>query len=215
MRRARILVYNDVKMDREGSILAQDFRSARFWAAELIEPALYPGAVAIDATMGNGQDTLWLCERVGEAGRVYAFDVQPEAVARTRARLTEAGMEKRATLFCRGHQSMAEAVREPADVVMFNLGWLPGAEHGVTTLTGTTLQAVDAALTLLKPEGLLTVCVYPGHAEGIRELHALLNWAAALDDRKYDAMLRCYLNQPNDPPQMIAVKRKKTRMKRL
>ena len=91
--------------------MAQDFRSARFWAAELIEPALYPGAVAIDATMGNGQDTLWLCERVGEAGRVYAFDVQPEAVARTRARLAEAGMEKRATLFCRGHQSMAEAVR--------------------------------------------------------------------------------------------------------
>ena len=78
--------------------MAQDFRSARFWAAELIEPALYPGAVAIDATMGNGQDTLWLCEHVGEAGRVYAFDVQPEAVARTHARLADAGMEKRATL---------------------------------------------------------------------------------------------------------------------
>ena len=188
--------------------MAQDFRSARFWAAELIEPALYPGAVAVDATMGNGQDTLWLCERVGEAGRVYAFDVQPEAVARTRARLADAGMEKRATLLCRGHQFMAEAVTEPADVVMFNLGWLPGAEHGVTTRTETTLAAVDAALSILKRDGLLTVCIYPGHAEGARELEALLRWAAALDPRRYDAMHRHYMNQPNDPPQLIAVRKK-------
>ena len=68
--------------------MANDFRSARYWAAELIGPALYAGAVAVDATMGNGQDTLWLCEQVGQTGRVYAFDVQADAVERTRQRLT-------------------------------------------------------------------------------------------------------------------------------
>ena len=56
--------------------MSNDFRSARFWAAELIQPALYPGARAIDATMGNGHDTQWLCEQVGNEGCVYAFDVQ-------------------------------------------------------------------------------------------------------------------------------------------
>ncbi len=189
--------------------MAQDFRSARYWAAELIGPALYPGAVAVDATMGNGRDTLWLCGQVGEAGRVYAFDVQEEAVARTRARLEEAGMADRATLFCLGHEHMAEAVPEGVDVVMFNLGWLPGAAHAVTTQTETTLKAVDAALALLRPDGLMTICVYPGHDEGRRELDALLQWAASLDPKRYDALVKCYLNQPNDPPRMIAVKRKK------
>ncbi len=188
-------------------MMANDFRSARFWAAELIEPALRDGARAVDATMGNGQDTLWLCRRVGEAGRVYAFDVQPEAVARTRQRLEDAGVAQRAELNCLGHERMAEAVPGPVDVVMFNLGWLPGAAHAVTTRTETTLLAVNAALGLLKPDGLLTVCVYPGHPEGTRELEALTHWAETLDPRRFDALLRRYMNQPNDPPQLIAVKR--------
>ncbi len=189
--------------------MANDFRSARFWAAELIGPALFPGARAVDATMGNGKDTLWLCGLVGETGRVYAFDVQAEAVARTRELLEREGVVDRATLFCRGHEHMAEVVDGPVDAVMFNLGWLPGAEHGVTTRVETTLQAADAALTLLKPEGLLTICVYPGHDEGTRELNALTAWAASIDPRRYDALMKHYMNQPNDPPVLIAVKRNK------
>ena len=188
--------------------MAQDFRSARFWAAALMETALFPGARAVDATMGNGRDTLWLCQRVGPNGHVYAFDVQPEAVERTGQRLRDADLSDRATLLCQGHQHMADFVPEPVDVVMFNLGWLPGAEHAVTTRTETTLQAVDAALTLLRPQGLMTVCVYPGHEEGTRELRALTQWAGRLDSRLYDALLERYMNQPNDPPQLIAVKKK-------
>ena len=187
--------------------MANDFRSARFWAAALIESALFTGARAVDATMGNGQDTLWLCERVGEMGRVYAFDVQQEAVERTRERLEAAGVADRAVLNCIGHQHMAGVVPEKVDVVMFNLGWLPGAQHAVTTRTETTLMAVNAALDILKPDGIMTICVYPGHEEGRRELEALTRWAEELDPRQYDAMLRRYMNQPNDPPQMIAVRR--------
>lgn len=191
--------------------MAVDFRSARFWAKEMIENAMFDGACAVDATMGNGHDTLWLCELAGEKGRVYAFDVQQEAVERTRQRLEEAGVGERAVLFCVGHEHMAQKVQQPADAIVFNLGWLPGAEHGVTTQTDTTLQAVNAALEVLKEDGLLTICVYPGHEEGTREKHALLQWAAELDDKRYDAMLKTYLNQPNDPPLMIAIRKKKTK----
>ena len=188
--------------------MVQDFRSARFWAQALMETALFPGARAVDATMGNGRDTRWLCERVGTYGRVYAFDVQPEAVERTRALLEADGFASRAKLYCEGHQNMADFVHEPVDAVMFNLGWLPGAVHAVTTRTETTLLAVEAALSLLNPQGLLTVCVYPGHDEGMRELNALTKWASHLDPRRFDALLKCYMNQPNHPPQLIAVKKK-------
>lgn len=189
--------------------MAVDFRSARFWAREMIEGAMSEGAVAVDATMGNGHDTQWLCELAGETGRVYAFDVQSEAVERTRERLREAGVEQRACLLCTGHEHMGKCVPEKADAIVFNLGWLPGAEHGVTTQTPTTLQAVNAALDVLKEDGLMTICIYPGHEEGTRELHALLEWASGLDDKQYDAMLKTYVNQPNDPPQMLAIRKKK------
>ena len=189
--------------------MTRDFRSARYWAMEMIESALGEGAIAVDATMGNGRDTLWLCERVGDGGRVYAFDVQAEAVERTRARLEEAGLYHRAVLLHRGHQHMAECVPEPADAIMFNLGWLPGSEHGVTTRVETTLAAADAALSLLKPDGIMTICVYPGHDEGRRELEALCRWASGLDPARWDALLKCYMNQPKDPPRLIAVKRKR------
>lgn len=194
--------------------MANDFRSARFWAAELIEDALAPGGRAVDATLGNGHDALWLCGLVGETGRVYGFDVQPEAIERTRARLAEAGVEARAELILDGHEHMgAHIAPESVDAVMFNLGWLPGAPHGVTTRVETTLQAVNAALGLLREEALLTICIYPGHAEGAREREALLAWARGLDERAYDTMLRCYLNQSGDPPLLIAVKKNRRRNK--
>ena len=199
-------------MAGEGCTLANDFRSARFWAAELIERALFPGARALDATLGNGHDALWLCELVGEAGRVYGFDVQAEAVARSRARLEEAGVTGRAELIHDGHENLGKYIEdESVDAAMFNLGWLPGAPHGVTTRTETTLRAVDAALRALRQEGVLTICVYPGHPEGARERDALLTWAKNLDGGKYDVMLRAYLNQVNDPPLMIAVKKNRRR----
>jgi len=188
--------------------MANDFKSARFWARELLEDAVFPGARAVDATMGGGRDALWLCAHVGGAGRVYAFDVQKEALERTRALLAAEGMAGRATLFLAGHEEMEKYVGEPVDAVVFNLGWLPGGDKGVTTRVETTRAAVEAGARLLKPGGLMTICVYPGHGEGARELSALAEWAAALDPARFDAMLRRYMNQDNDPPQLIAVRKR-------
>ena len=184
-----------------------DLKSARHWAEELLKQAIEPGSRVIDATLGNGYDTEWLCGLVGGEGRVYGFDIQQAAVDRTRERLERAGMLERASLFCVGHQHVAEYVEEAVDAAVFNLGWLPGSEHGVRTLRETTMQAVEASLKLLKEGGLLTICAYPGHEEGKEELKALTEWAEQLDPKRYDAMIRRYLNQPNDPPVLFAIKK--------
>ena len=187
--------------------MANDFRSARFWAREMILPALHSGSRAIDATMGNGGDTLALCELVGETGRVYAFDVQEAAIESTRARLQSAGMLDRATLIHAGHERISEFISEPADAIVFNLGWLPGAAHIVTTRTETTMRAVQAALELVQPDGFVSICVYPGHEEGAREREALLAWAAALPGT-LDVLHQSYMNQKNSPPELLAVRRR-------
>jgi len=184
-----------------------DMGVARRWAEELHEEVLEQGDRAIDATMGNGYDTLRLCGLVGPEGRVYAFDVQKEALDSTRERLSQADMLGRAELILSGHQNVKEYVREPVQLAVFNLGWLPGVEHAVRTRSETTLQAVNACLDLLAPGGVLTICVYPGHEEGKEELSDLLLWAQELDPLCYDAVVRRYLNQPLDPPVLIAVKK--------
>ena len=187
--------------------MSTDFGSARRWAERYILDALYPGAIAVDATLGNGYDAERLCALVGETGRVYGFDVQREAVERTRARLREKGLLKRAELICAGHERMAEFVPPGVDAVVFNLGWLPGAGHAVTTRVDTTLAAVSQAVELLSPGGVLTVCVYPGHEEGAREREALLAWAQALP-ASLDVVHQRYMNQQNDPPELLAVRRR-------
>ena len=182
-------------------------KNARYLAADVMRRALRPGDVAVDATMGNGHDTLFLAQLVGETGHVYAFDVQNQALESTRARLEEAGVASRATLILAGHETMKAHVPVPPQAIMFNLGWLPGAAHGVTTKTQTTLRAVGDACELLASGGVLTVCIYPGHEEGERELEALTRFAQGLSNRVYNVLWHRFANAALGAPQMMLVQR--------
>jgi len=182
-------------------------RSARFIAAEILENAVAPGNTVIDATMGNGHDTLTLCRLVGEKGHVIAFDVQSAAVESTKKRLEEAGVLDRAQLHCLGHQHMAEVVSGPVDAVVFNLGWLPGGDKAVTTLLDTTKQAVNAALSLLRPLGICLICCYPGHQEGDREREYLMDMLAKLAPQQYNVLWHKFLNAGPGAPECFVIQR--------
>lgn len=187
--------------------MGYELKSARFLAAEVLEKAVAPGDAVIDATMGNGHDTLFLCNLVGETGKVYAFDVQEKAVENTGKRLEEAGVLGRARLFCLGHEHMAEEVPPGVSAVVFNLGWLPGGDHGVTTRWETTKTAVSSALSLLKKGGVLVICVYPGHAEGERERQALAAYLSALRPQEFNALRQTFLNAGEGAPECFVIQK--------
>jgi len=148
-------------------------------AKALVGEVLSEGDWAVDATLGNGYDALFLCECVGESGRVIAFDVQEAALVSSHAKLKEAGIEEERFEFHRsGHERMAQFLDRPVKVVMFNLGYLPGEDHALTTQSKTTLLALDAAVSLLEEGGLLSIMCYPGHEEGLGESEAVKAWAA-------------------------------------
>ena len=184
-------------------------RNARHLAADYMINSIREGDVVVDATMGNGKDTLFLCGLVGSSGHVYAFDVQAEAVERTRERVKEAGFEEQTTLLLAGHETMAQHVPGPVQAVMFNLGWLPGAEHIVTTKVNTTLEAVRAATELIAPGGIVTVCVYPGHDEGSRELAALTEYVSTLNVRTFNVLHHSFVNASLQTPQLFLIQRNK------
>lgn len=158
------------------------------------------GDVAVDFTMGNGNDTLFLSRTVGEGGRVYAFDIQEEALASTREHLKEEGAPENYTLICASHHRVKEFVNEPIKAGIFNLGYLPRAgKKSVTTMRETTMPAVTAALELLAPDGVLIVAIYPGHEEGALEGKMLREYFGTLSRFRICASEFRILNSPTSP----------------
>jgi hypothetical protein len=162
-------------------------------------------AVAVDATCGNGSDTLWLARHFA---KVYAFDIQQAAIEATAARL-EREQVTNVRLICDGHQNMVQYVKEPPKVIVFNLGYLPGAEKEVTTKPVTTMAAIRAALEILAVDGLLCVTMYQGHSQGYEERLQILEWAKGLDKRLYHCVRTDMVNQPALPPEILWITKKK------
>ena len=184
-----------------------ELKSARFLARDALLRAVRKGDTVADATMGNGHDTLFLAELVGPEGHVYAFDVQENALESTRKLLSDHGMTDRVSLFLRSHAELPAVVPAGLSAVVFNLGWLPGGDHRITTLCSSTRKAVSGALACLKPGGIVTVCVYPGHAEGKKELETLVPFVSSLSNREFNALRQVFPNAGPGAPECFVVQK--------
>ena len=147
-------------------------------------PYLRPGAWAIDATAGNGQDTEFLARAVSPSGRVIAYDIQEAAIKSTTDRLEKAGLLSQVTLVKADHAELSGHLpcssRSRIDLICFNLGYLPNGDHSVTTQPTSTLKAIRESLHLLKPSGALSIMAYRGHAGAMEEAEAVKDFVAAL-----------------------------------
>lgn len=180
------------------------------YAKTLLADVIKEGDIAVDATCGNGHDTLYLTELIGSSGRVYGFDIQQQAIDTTWNRLKEHGVENRATLILDGHEHLSNYVKEEISGAIFNLGYLPGAAHDVITKGETTIRAIEQLLSLLKVGGIIVLVVYYGHEGGIDEKDAIIDYVSRLP-QKYVHVLRYeFINQKNSPPFIIALEKVKT-----
>ena len=165
-----------------------------FLAARLAQPRL-----CIDATCGNGGDTAFLCRLSSPEGRVLGFDIQPEAITSTRARLKKQGLT--AELICDSHANLLQYVRPgTADIVMFNFGWLPGADHSVFSTADSSIPALEAALAALRTGGVLSAILYSGRVIGTDEKQSILGWLRALPLEKYTVLVCDFANWADTAP---------------
>jgi len=179
-------------------------------ARELIRLSVTPGDAVVDATAGNGHDTLFLAELVGDRGAVYAFDIQQDAISRTTERLLQAQMLSRVQLICSGHENIAYYVKENVSAVMFNLGYLPGRDHRFVTKPETTLTALQASLNIIKPGGIITLVLYSGHPGGEEEKVAVINYSRHLPQEDFAVSLFEMINWSNHPPALLAIEKKRS-----
>ena len=173
----------------------------------LLRQSLRPGDQVVDATVGNGHDTLFLAKLVGPQGHVFGFDIQQAALAEA-AKNVE-GLSQ-VTLIHVGHEKLAERLPEDCTgqlaAVMFNLGYLPGASKDITTQTETTLIALEQAIANLKTHGLITLVLYPGHTEGAKEAQPVRSYAQQLG-QDYAVTHYKRLNTQRPAPELLVIER--------
>ncbi len=180
-------------------------------AHQLVAEVLGSGDIAIDATVGNGHDTLFLASQVGATGKVYGFDIQQQALDSAWQRLEQAGQTSQVSLYHAGHEVMAmllpESVAGRVKAVMFNLGYLPGGDKQRTTATSTTLAALQSALSLLAPGGVISLLAYTGHSGGREEAEQVKGWAAVLPQDLFKTTIRAPHAPLGNAPEWVVIKR--------
>ena len=209
-----------------------------------IQRAVTPGSLVVDATAGNGKDTLFLAGLVGSAGLVLAFDIQPEALEKTRAALEEARLAARVRLLLTGHENIAACLRhelapaptgrpaaglaaelppEPAphprlrpkvSAAMFNLGFLPGGAKEIVTRPDTTLAALNGLLPAMLPGALLSIHCYGGHTGGMEESAAVLDWAVRQPEENWRIYRYETWNKKRGAENLLLVERRATRSRK-
>ncbi|MDT2860848.1 class I SAM-dependent methyltransferase [Lactococcus lactis] len=176
--------------------------------------------VVVDATMGNGYDTQFLAEL---GAKVYAFDVQEEALNATEKRLDDAGIknqifeknlsnlltEPSVNLILSGHENLSEYVKEPIKAAIFNLGYLPKTDKSVVTKADTTLTALDALTNQLVVGGRIAIMIYYGHEGGMEEKDAVIKWTSSLPQNDWEVTSYAPLNQIHTPPILVLIEKRK------
>ena len=158
--------------------------------------------IVVDATMGNGHDTLFLAKL---AKQVYAFDIQEQALEKTSQRLQEAGLTN-AELILQGHETVDQFVRK-VKAAIFNLGYLPSADKSIITQPQTTIEALDKLCHMLVKGGRIAIMIYYGHEGGDIERDAVMDFVSQLPQQEYTATIYRTLNQINNPPFLVMIEK--------
>lgn len=181
-------------------------------AHHLISDKLHPGDIAIDATVGNGHDTLFLVSLISPNGKVFGFDIQQAALDAAREKCRHKRIQECLVLIHDSHADMATYI--PADLhgkisaVMFNLGYLPGGDKSIITQTDSTITALTSACRILAIDGIITVLAYPGHSGGDLETDAVRTWCERLNPEQFTVeTLYSSIHKPSAPLLFVILKR--------
>ncbi len=176
-------------------------------AQDWIAATLSPGDTALDATVGNGHDTLFLARCVSPGGRVWGLDIQPQALVNARQQLEDV-RDCTVELVLRGHEHLDRLDTGPLQAAMFNLGYLPGADHTVTTLPATTCRALDHVAVRLAAGGRCSVLAYVGHAGGTAEADAVRRWCETLPQAGFRWRFANPPETPESAPRLYLIERR-------
>lgn len=172
-----------------------------------IKDYIKQGQVVLDATVGNGKDTVLMANMVGDSGRVYGFDIQKIAIENTKKLLEEETFRERVVLIRDSHEYLNKYISVKLDFIIYNLGYLPNGDKDIITKASTTIKSLKSALELLNNNGLLLINSYVGHDGGLEENIEIENLLKNLNQKHFNVLKHSFINQKNTPPVLYIVEK--------
>lgn len=176
-----------------------------FWSLLLEE-----GDGVIDATCGNGKDSLKLasCLQKKKGTALICIDVQEKAIENTKALIQEAAPSffPFVQFHLGSHEHLFSPNTEKLKLIVYNLGYLPGGDKSFTTQVSSTLASLQKALELLSPGGVISLTCYPGHLEGAKEEKELINFSSSLNPKEWTSSIFSWNNRKASPSLLLIQK---------
>lgn len=176
-------------------------------AKTYIEKHIKSGQVVLDATIGNGNDTVLMADIVGNNGKVYGFDIQELAIENTKKILIENNLMDRVTLIKDNHANIDNHIHCKLDFIIYNLGYLPNGDKSIITKADSTIESIKKSLRLLGNNGLLLINSYTGHIGGFEENKQIENLLRILDQKCFNVLKHTFINQKNFPPILYVIEK--------
>lgn len=176
------------------------------FAKKLLKEKIDKNSIVVDATAGNGNDTLFLTKT--SAKKIFAFDIQKKAIENTKKLLITNSIESNYELILDSHINFDNYIKDEITAVIFNLGYLPKGDHNITTTAETTLSTIMKFLNKLKQKGIIVIVVYWGHDEGKKEKDMLLQELSKINQKEAEVLIYQFVNQKNNAPFIIAIEKK-------
>lgn len=171
----------------------------------LINSFIKENFICLDATVGNGNDTLKILRALNGTGKIYGLDIQFNAIESTKALLASESSETEVILINDNHEFLDKYIHEKLNFIIYNLGYLPGGNKEIKTEADSTLNSLKKSIDLLSDKGLILITVYLSHPGGMDEYRTIINYLSELNQRKYNVFKLQFINQKNNPPITIGV----------
>ena len=175
---------------------------------KLLLPRLATASRLVDATAGNGHDAEFLLQNSPTDVALYCCDIQKQALENTHLRIQNKFPRAKIHFYHGNHLDFFKETEGMWDVVMFNLGYLPGGDHAIHTQPQNTVQTLIAASEKLAPQGLISLVAYPGSLIGAEECTQVGEWLESLDQKYWEVVHIHMYNQLNQPPELWLVEKR-------
>ena len=185
-------------------------KTAQQFSHEMILSENLENGLFIDATAGNGHDTLFLAQHIEKGSKILAFDIQKSAILQTRQLLQKYDLAPKVTCILDSHANISNYLEqdELVRLAIFNLGYLPGSDKKIITTPPSTLEAIQILLDRLEKKGKIIVVSYYGHNGGLEEKDSVEELITALPQKEWSVLKYQFINQINCPPICYVIEKK-------
>jgi len=164
--------------------------------------------IYIDATAGNGYDTLFIAKMLKQNGSLFSFDISYQAVGNTKKLLEENNISiNNVNIINDSHENIDKYIgQNKIKAAIFNLGYRPHSDKTVKTMPASTILALGKILYRLECGGAVIICSYTGH-DGGEEDEQVFKYLCGMENKTYEISKTEMISRKHSPVLYLIIKK--------